>query len=236
MAHLGVQQQSLSALATWIEMVCLKSPLQGSIYTDTEVEFQPSLGDHKPAIELQGFIANVSNVAQRFKDVAADPTAKPICHLHTACLTQVVGLLTSHPLPYPRFFYQSLQQTRLKLAVSPQPRAQGEPVAVNTSQFLAVKVEGVIQRSKAVKGAEEGRQVAFNSTLVFNTLFTSFQGGWSDGDVILCSAATSCRQQSKGNQSGDERHTAARGETTTLISADVAFIQRYLTSILNKLS
>merc|ERR1711974_269740 len=82
------------------------------------------------------------------KDVAADPTAKPICHLHTACLTQVVRLLTSHPLPYPRFFYQSLQQTRLKLAVSPQPRAQGEPVAVNTSQFLAVK------------GVEEGRQVA----------------------------------------------------------------------------
>merc|ERR1711974_199831 len=94
------------------------------------------------------------------KDVAADPTAKPICHLHTACLTQVVRLLTSHPLPYPRFFYQSLQQTRLKLAVSPQLRAQGEPVAGNTSQFLAVKVEGVIQRSKAVKGVEEGRQVA----------------------------------------------------------------------------
>ena len=71
-------------------MVCLKSPLQGNIYTDTEVEFQPSLGDHKPAIELQGLIANVSNVAQRFKNVAADPSAKPICHLHTACLTQVV--------------------------------------------------------------------------------------------------------------------------------------------------
>ena len=137
LAHLGVQQQSLSALATWIEMVCLKSPLQGNIYTDTEVEFQPSLGDHKPAIELQGLIANISGVAQRFKEVSGDPAAKPICHLHTACLTQVfiqefnyhsihlcltqvVRLITSHPLPYPRFFYQSLQQTRLKLAVSPQ--------------------------------------------------------------------------------------------------------------------
>ena len=39
-----------------------------------------------------------------------------------------------------RYFYQSLQETRVKLAVSPQPRAVGEPVAVNTSQYLAVKV------------------------------------------------------------------------------------------------
>jgi hypothetical protein len=39
-----------------------------------------------------------------------------------------------------RYFYQSLQETRVKLAVSPQPRAIGEPVAVNTSQYLAVKV------------------------------------------------------------------------------------------------
>ena len=36
------------------------------------------------------------------------------------------------------------QQTKLKLAVTPQPRTAGEPVPVNTSQYLAVKVEGVM--------------------------------------------------------------------------------------------
>ena len=46
-----------------------------------------------------------------------------------------------------RFFYQSLQETRLKISVTPQSRAAGEPVQVNTSQLLAIKVEGVIERS-----------------------------------------------------------------------------------------
>jgi len=174
LAVLAVQQQGLASLGTWMEMVCLKSPMQGSIYTDTQVEFQPSLNGHRPTIELQGLIDNLKCVAAKFRTVAADPAAKPISHLHTSCLTQVVALLTSHPLPYPRFFYQSLQQTRLKLAVSPQPRAQGEPVAVNTSQYLAVKVEGVIQRSKP-QSVQEVRQVAGVSVLLSSSLQKTHQ-------------------------------------------------------------
>ena len=65
---------------------------------------------------------------------------------------EVVAQITSHPLPYPRFFYQSLQQTKLKLAITPQPRAAGEPVTVDTSQYMAVTVEGVIQRSGGAGG------------------------------------------------------------------------------------
>merc|ERR1719516_708525 len=107
-------------------MVCLKSNLQGSIYTDTEIEFCPHLP--RSTIELTGLVENIAACASTFATVAANPAAKPISHLHTACLTEVVGLLVSHPLPYPRFFFQSLQATRLKLAVSPQPRAAGEPV------------------------------------------------------------------------------------------------------------
>ena len=165
LAMLSVQQQTLSSLATWIEMVVLKSSLQGNIYTHTELEFVPDMtltGASQVTIELAGIIANIQGVAARFRALEEDPSplAKPISHLHTACLQEVVASITSHPFPYPRFFYQSLQQTRIKLQVSPQPKTSGEPVAVNTSQFLAVKVEGVIQRSRSVKGAKEGRQVA----------------------------------------------------------------------------
>jgi len=150
LALLSVQQQLMACTATWIEMVCLKSSLQGSIYTDIELEFSPSLpANHQPTVELANFIGNVQAVASSFLSLANNPSplAKPISHLHTACLTEVVAQITSHPIPYPRFFYQSLQQTKLKLAITPQPRAAGEPVAVNTSQYMAVKVEGVIQRS-----------------------------------------------------------------------------------------
>jgi len=161
LALLAVQQQVMSSTATWIEMVCLKSTLQGSIYTDTEVEFSPSLpGNHQPTVELADYISNIKKVANCFLQLANNPSplAKPISHLHTSCLMDIVAQVTSHPLPYPRFFYQSLQQTKLKLAITPQPKAAGEPVAVNTSQYLAVKVEGVIQRSGKV--TDHPREVA----------------------------------------------------------------------------
>jgi len=161
LALLAVQQQVMSSTATWIEMVCLKSTLQGSIYTDTEVEFSPSLpGNHQPTVELADYISNIQNVANCFLQLANNPSplAKPISHLHTSCLMDIVAQVTSHPLPYPRFFYQSLQQTKLKLAITPQPKAVGEPVAVNTSQYMAVKVEGVIQRSGKV--TDHPREVA----------------------------------------------------------------------------
>ena len=101
-------------------------------------------------------------MAARFRTLDEDPSplAKPISHLHTACLQEVVASITSHPFPYPRFFYQSLQQTKIKLQVSPQPKTSGEPVAVNTSQFLAVKVEGVIQRSRSEDTRTERSRVA----------------------------------------------------------------------------
>merc|ERR1719334_1242528 len=161
LALLSVQQQLMACTATWIEMVCLKSSLQGSIYTDIELEFSPSLpANHQPTVELANFIGNVQAVASSFLSLANNPSplAKPISHLHTSCLMDIVAQVTSHPLPYPRFFYQSLQQTKLKLAITPQPKAAGEPVAVNTSQYLAVKVKGVIQRSGKV--TDHPREVA----------------------------------------------------------------------------
>ena len=148
-ALLSLQQQSVASLATWIDMVCLKSPLQGNIYAHTNLHFNPDLDTDRTSIELAGIISNMYGVAESFQALAANTSslAKPISHLHTSCLTEVVAKITSHPFPYPRFFYQSLQQTKIKLQVTPQSKTSGEPVAVNTSQFLAVKVEGVIQRS-----------------------------------------------------------------------------------------
>ena len=113
------------------------------MYLDTEIDFHPALPPSiQPDIALQGLISVIQKVGARFRSLANNQDVRPISHQHTACLYDVVDLLNSCPLPYPRFFYQSLQQTKLKLAVSPQPRAAGEPVPVNTSQMLAVKVGG----------------------------------------------------------------------------------------------
>lgn len=51
-------------------------------------------------------------------------------------------------LPVPRFFFQVMQSTSVKLAISPQPRVLGEFISVQSGSQLAVKVEGVIQHGQ----------------------------------------------------------------------------------------
>ncbi|XP_041351587.1 integrator complex subunit 7-like [Gigantopelta aegis] len=46
---------------------------------------------------------------------------------------------------YPRYFFQTLQSTAVKLAVSPQQNANMEPILVHAETHLTLKVEGVIQ-------------------------------------------------------------------------------------------
>ncbi|XP_044772297.1 integrator complex subunit 7 isoform X3 [Neomonachus schauinslandi] len=49
------------------------------------------------------------------------------------------------PVSYMRYFFQKLQSTSIKLALSPSPRNPAEPIAVQNNQQLALKVEGVVQ-------------------------------------------------------------------------------------------
>ena len=49
-----------------------------------------------------------------------------------------------------RMFFQSLQNTSLKLAVTPQPRSGNEPIGVSNAQHLAIKVEGVLTTTSSL--------------------------------------------------------------------------------------
>ncbi|EEC00174.1 integrator complex subunit, putative [Ixodes scapularis] len=49
------------------------------------------------------------------------------------------------PLCLPRYFFQSLQSTSIKLAVSPQQKASGDPLFLAHQTQLALRVEGVVQ-------------------------------------------------------------------------------------------
>ncbi|KAF7254146.1 Integrator complex subunit 7 [Varanus komodoensis] len=64
---------------------------------------------------------------------------------HTACLCSAVIALLKVPLSFQRYFFQKLQSTSIKLALSPSPRNPAEPIVVQNNQQLALKVEGVVQ-------------------------------------------------------------------------------------------
>ncbi|GLG96261.1 Integrator complex subunit 7 [Gryllus bimaculatus] len=73
---------------------------------------------------------------------------KTITHQHIDCLLREVEILAESSLCVPRYFFQILQSTSVKLAISPQPRVLGEAISVQSGSQLAVKVEGVIQHGK----------------------------------------------------------------------------------------
>ncbi|KAG8123241.1 hypothetical protein E2320_018673 [Naja naja] len=62
---------------------------------------------------------------------------------HTACLCSAVIDLLKVPLSFQRYFFQKLQSTSIKLALS--PRNPAEPIVVQNNQQLALKIEGVVQ-------------------------------------------------------------------------------------------
>ncbi|XP_053461345.1 integrator complex subunit 7 [Nycticebus coucang] len=69
----------------------------------------------------------------------------PVSYMHTACLCNAIIALLKVPLSFQRYFFQKLQSTSIKLALSPSPRNPAEPIAIQNNQHLALKVEGVVQ-------------------------------------------------------------------------------------------
>uniref|UniRef100_A0A2C9JPR4 Integrator complex subunit 7 n=1 Tax=Biomphalaria glabrata TaxID=6526 RepID=A0A2C9JPR4_BIOGL len=59
----------------------------------------------------------------------------------------VAGFVHASP-SFPRFFFQTLQNTVVKLAVSPQQSANQEPILLRADTHLSLKVEGVVQRGE----------------------------------------------------------------------------------------
>lgn len=70
---------------------------------------------------------------------------KSITTKHTDTIISQIETLLRSPVCVPRFFFQVLQTTLIKLSVSPQPRVAGDPVIVAAGSSLIVKIEGVIQ-------------------------------------------------------------------------------------------
>uniref|UniRef100_A0A8D8HB25 Integrator complex subunit 7 n=3 Tax=Culex pipiens TaxID=7175 RepID=A0A8D8HB25_CULPI len=70
---------------------------------------------------------------------------KSITNRHMDLLLKQIEFAIKAPFCLPRFFFQVLQNTSVKLALTPQPRVIGEPIFVQPSSNLVVKVEGVIQ-------------------------------------------------------------------------------------------
>ncbi|KAI4801566.1 hypothetical protein KUCAC02_019453 [Chaenocephalus aceratus] len=93
----------------------------------------------------------------------------PVSHLHTGCLCDAVIALLKVPLSFQRYFFQKLQSTSIKLALSPSPRTPSEPIPVQSSQQLTLKVEGVVQHGSTPGLFRKIQSVSLNVTSVLQS-------------------------------------------------------------------
>ncbi|XP_054272876.1 integrator complex subunit 7-like [Macrosteles quadrilineatus] len=144
----------------------------------------------KSCLETQLMVQCCQRAALTARSI--DKSIKPITHLHLECLMKQVEVILEGSLCLPRFFFQVLQSTSVKLAVTPQPRVNGEYLSVAAGSQLAVKVEGVIQHGsrpghfRSVKGV----LLTLSSQLTSRPQATSTDTKSGDGGVVLWQSVT----------------------------------------------
>lgn len=94
---------------------------------------------------------------------------KTITSNHMDTILNQIEIFIQTPLCFPRFFFQLMQNTSIKLSISPQPRTAGDPVIVQPGSSLVVKVEGVIQhngKTTSLYRSVESVQLTLTSQLI----------------------------------------------------------------------
>ncbi|XP_058793913.1 integrator complex subunit 7 [Phymastichus coffea] len=162
-----------------------------------------------------------------------------VSHLRVGSLISQVRLLASGKLrlPVPRFFFQALQSTSIKLSLSPQPRVLGEPVSVPQGSQLALKVEGVLRHGKrpslfrSVAAVSISISTAPPSKLCADKKDTGVceleQSMVPSRDFFTCEFLLSLGQQNStvslcsANASGGQQPTSSGGQYQVTASANI---------------
>ena len=152
-------QHTCATLGYSVETVCFVSPSDAP-----NLPAEGSYPETKHLIECRRKIE---------RELANLPTEqgnqKTITNKHTDVIMNQIEILMQSPICIPRFFFQVLQNTSIKLSVSPQPRVAGDPVIVQQGSSLVVKVEGVIQhygKSPSLFRSVDSVQLTLTSQLI----------------------------------------------------------------------
>ncbi|XP_043278908.1 integrator complex subunit 7 [Venturia canescens] len=142
--NIRVLQELCRLMANSVDRVC-GGFAAGPVYQPDETEF--NFGETVEIRQMARYLTEVRRLAPPWQVKEEDES---ISHARVECLISQVMLLAGGKvrLPLPRYFFQALQSTSVKLSVSPQPRVFGEPVCVPQGSQLALKIEGVLRHGK----------------------------------------------------------------------------------------
>ncbi|XP_055616004.1 integrator complex subunit 7 isoform X2 [Toxorhynchites rutilus septentrionalis] len=133
--YLNIIQHLCSIMQTSIETISFTTP--------TDSANHPPNCSYPETRYLLFICQTVSKQMQTFPNEIS--STKSITNKHMDMLLRQIEIVIKSAHCMPRFFFQVLQNTSVKLALTPQPRIAGEPILVPPNSNLVVKVEGVIQ-------------------------------------------------------------------------------------------
>ncbi|XP_076237410.1 integrator complex subunit 7 [Calliopsis andreniformis] len=144
LANIKALQEMCRLLASSVERVCGGSGI-GMYQHQSEVNF-----DFGDTVEMRQLARCCTELRRLAPPWIGENKSAAISHSRVNCLISQVMLLAGRKmrLPIPRYYFQALQATSVKLSVSPQPRVLGEPVSVPQGSQLALKVEGVLRHGR----------------------------------------------------------------------------------------
>ncbi|XP_057376792.1 integrator complex subunit 7-like [Daphnia carinata] len=157
LTNLQLQKQMALILAQTVESTCLRASQQGVMTAEDDLPVinKTVQTEHVAVRSMALRCAESVDLVRCFRD--RNPDLKLINHLNVGCIMDCLKLLVETPLCFPRFMFQTLQTTSIKLAVSPQPRVAGEAITTTMGSQLAVKVEGIVQVTSSQRSS--GRRV-----------------------------------------------------------------------------
>ncbi|XP_047343602.1 integrator complex subunit 7 isoform X3 [Vespa velutina] len=143
LANIRALQEMCCLMGNSVERVCGGSTI--CMYQQNEVNF-----DFGGTVEMRQLARYCTELRRLAPPWVGEGKASGISHVRIGCIISQVMLFGAGNmrLPIPRYFFQALQATSVKLSVSPQPRVLGEPVSVPQGSQLALKVEGVLRHGR----------------------------------------------------------------------------------------
>ncbi|XP_014471531.1 PREDICTED: integrator complex subunit 7 [Dinoponera quadriceps] len=145
LANIRALQEICRLMAISVERVC-GGPGVSAMYLQEDKIF--NFGETVEMRQLARCCVELCRLSPSF--TMTEGKVGAVSHTRINCLISQTTLLAGGTmrLPMPRYYFQALQATSVKLSVSPQPRVLGEPVSVPQGSQLALKVEGVLRHGR----------------------------------------------------------------------------------------
>ncbi|XP_015789504.1 integrator complex subunit 7-like [Tetranychus urticae] len=148
LSHLQLIQHSCTIVAEAIESVFQTNRLSSLfVNKDTHLESDRVTDSIETSIEyskLNAACHEISKIVRTRLSDQKNSLGNLIDCKHIATLLALSIKLLQVPLCIPRLFFQSIQNTCIKLAISPVPKTPSDPIVTQANTNFALKVEGVI--------------------------------------------------------------------------------------------